>query len=120
MAGDLCAPRRVSRPVAALGQLPPFACLLSCTRAWRVCRRRAHRCPGSPGLGEPEALGSPVTSCTSPRALKGPMLGLPACAHSSLQAPGSPGGSGWYKGGSRHHSPGLGLGSWARLSPLPP
>lgn len=83
-----------------------------------ACRRRGPPLPWlSPGLGA-EALGSP-DSCTSlSRASRDPCW-VYRLRHSSFQAPGSPGRQ-WVciSGGSRHHSPGLGLGSWAS-SPLP-
>lgn len=46
MHGDPAPPGGFQRLTAAL-PAPSFACFLGCTKAWCVCRQRAHRCPGS-------------------------------------------------------------------------
>lgn len=54
-----------------------------------------------------------------PTPLKGPMLGLPT-APQPVSGPRDPWEAvGVYKGGSRHHSPGLGLGSPGEALPCP-
>lgn len=119
MHGDPAPPGGFRRPVAALGQLPP---LLVCWAA----QGPGVFAGGGPttalalsGPGGARALGSPDLMHVPMRPSRDP------CWVYRLAPQQSPGpripweAVGVYKGGSRHHSPGLGLGSWARLSPLP-
>ena len=95
MHGDPAPPGEFQRRTAAL-PAPSFACFLGCTKAWCVCRQRAHCCPGSlRAWGGPEAMGNPDLVHVPMRPSRDPSAGSTGLLHGTVSRPQAPlGGSG--------------------------